>query len=698
VDTPKPSVSTPKPTLVDTPKPSSTVTSTYGSFGSIPPTTLTLTPEQGDPKTQVTAAITPVGACGDGTPQGEIQLPTASVQWDGTPQTPFSIVKGDKGLTVQFNVPADASAGPHHVTATCGNTSAPVTFTVTAPENPPENPALALTPAQGGPATQGTATATGFGACRAMSYTWDDGPLQPSPVGGLVVNFAVPKDAAAGAHTVTARCGNTNVKSTSGADLIKWATATFTVTAPNNPPENPALALTPAQGGPATQGTATATGFGACGPMSYTWDDGPLQPSPVGGLVVNFTVPKDAAAGAHTVKARCGDSAAPATFTVVPAPIPVTPPDNPPENPALALMPAQGGPATQGTATATGFGACGPMSYTWDDGPLQPSPVGGLVVNFTVPKDAAAGAHTVKARCGGSSAPATFTVVSAPKPALTLDTGHGPGGSHLTASGTGFACGDGNVQLLWDRDTPLADASSGMFSAVPLTIPSDASTGGHTVVASCEHHPDIADSQRFTVTSATTPVTTTGPAALTLQPASGHPGDQLRATGDGFACANHSGPVNLSWDDGTPLPGASLDPAGHFEASVSVPAKTDARRLTLRAACSDGVVLAADFTVLASPQPPPAPPAPAPPKIPWLLIVLIVAGAILSAAEYARRRSQRPEARPHVQAVPRPDGSPVVTLRETPERGEATHALRLEAHSGLSTLTVREVDDDHTAE
>jgi hypothetical protein len=228
---------------------------------------------------------------------------------------------------------------------------------------------------------------------------------------------------------------------------------------------------------------------------------------------------------------------------------------------------------------------------------------------------------------------------------------------------------------------------------VPLTIPSGASTGGHTVVASCEHHPDIADSQRFTVTSVTTPVTTTGPATLTLQPASGHPGDQLRATGDGFACANHSGPVDLSWDDGTALPGASLDPSGHFEAPVSVPAKTDARRLTLRAACSDGVVLAADYTVLASPPPPPAPPPPAPPKIPWLLIALIVAGAIVSAVQYARhRRPKPPKAPPHVQAVPHPDGLPVVTVHETPERGEATHALRLEAHSGLSTLTVREVD------
>jgi hypothetical protein len=602
VETPKPTlVGTSKPSSVDTPKPSSTVTSTVPTFGPVSQPTLTLTPDRGDPKTPVTAAITTFGACGDGKDQGEVSIPAVSVLWDNTPQTPSSIAKADKDLTVKFPVPAGASAGEHQVTAKCGNASPTATFTLIAPESPPENPALTLTPAQGGQATQATATATGFEVlcARTMSFHWDDQTLPTSPVG-------------------------------------------------SDP------------------------------------------------RVVNFTVPKDAPAGAHTVKATCGHQSAPATFTVVLAPIPVTPPDNP----ALTLTPAQGGPATQATATATRFGACGsmPLQWQWDRATLQTSPVGSdpLVVNFTVPKDAAAGAHIVTATCGNPSATATFTVVSAPKPALTLDTGHGPGGSHLTASGTGFACGDGNVQLLWDRDTPLADASSGMFSAVELTIPSDASTGAHLVAASCEHHPDIADSQRFTVTSVTPPGTATGPAALTLQPASGHRGDQLRATGDGFACADHSGPVDLSWDDGTPLPGASLGPAGHFEASVSVPAKTDARRLTLRAACSDGVMLAADFTVLASPPPPPAPPAPAPPKIPWLLIVLIVlivAGAILSAVQYARHRShKRPEAPPHVQAVPRPDGLPVVTLRETPERGEATHALRLEAHSGVSTLTVREVD------
>ncbi len=652
------------------------------TFGPVAQPTLTLSPAAGDSKTLVTAAIRTFGACGDGRNQTEVSIPVVSVLWDDTPQTPSSIAQGDIDLTVKFPVPAGASAGEHHVTARCGqSTTAPATFTLSAPDNPPEKPSLTVSPAQGAATTPVTAIATGFGTCQAMSFRWDDATLPTTPVGGdpLVVTFAVPKDAPAGAHQVTASCANTDVKFSSRAGLIISPPATFTVTAP----EHPALALTPAQGGAATPATATATGFGACQAMSWRWEDATLPTTPVAGdpLVVTFVVPRDAPAGAHHVTATCGDASAPATFTVVPTPIP--------SNPALALTPAQGTLATPVTATATGFGACQAMSFRWDDDALATTPVGSnaLVVSFTVPKDAPAGAHHVTATCGGASAPATFTVVSAAKPALTLDTGHGPGGAHLTASGTGFACGDGNVQLLWERATPLAEASSGMFSAVPLTIPSDASTGSHMVVASCEHHPDIADGQRFTVTSVPTSVTTAGPAALTLQPTSGHPGDQLRATGDGFACANHSGPVDLSWDDGTALPGASLDRPGHFEASVLVPAKTDARRLTLSAACPDGVVLAADFTLLASPTPPPPPP-----MIPWLLIVLVLAGAMVAAAEYARRRHKRPKAPPHIAAVPRPGGLPIVTVRETPELGEATHALRLETRSGASTLTVREVD------
>jgi hypothetical protein len=95
----------------------------------------------------------------------------------------------------------------------------------------------------------------------------------------------------------------------------------------------------------------------------------------------------------------------------------------------------------------------------------------------------------------------------------------------------------------------------------------------------------------------------------------------------------------------------------------------------------------------------------APPNnhLPWiiggLVAVLALLGGVAARVWKHHKRANAPtdashslEAPPRIQAVPRLDGSPVVTLRETPERGETTYALRLEAHSGLSTLTVREVD------
>jgi hypothetical protein len=524
-----------------------------------------------------------------------------------------------------------------------------------------------------------------------MSFQFDGVELRSvnaNTEGPMVASLQVPAYADARTHDVVVSCGRMRTPKT------------FVVLVPETPPT---LTLTPQKGDPQTRITAAITHFRACRDsdsprdvairaMSLQWDATPLaysNPSTVNGdqdLKLQFSVPAGASAGEHHVTVGCANAPLLATFTVTA-----------PETPSLAVTPAQGGPGMQATATPTGFGACRAMSFQWDRKPLLASPVDSdtLAVNFAVPKDASPGDHNVTATCENTSAPTTFTVVPATKPTLTLDTGHGPGGSTLTASGSGFACGDGNVALLWDGQARLTDAPSGMFSAVPLTIPSGASPGGHTVMAACQHHPDIADSQRFTVTSVTTSVTSR-PATLALTPTSGHPGDHLQAIGDGFACANHAGPVNLSWDDGTPLPDTFLDPPGHFEASVSAPATTDARRLTLRATCSHGVVLAADFTVLTSS---PSTPPPPPPKIPWLRIVLIALIAAGAVAEYARRRRyKRPAAPPHVQAVPHADGSPVVTLRETPERGEATHALRLQAHFGLSTLTVREVQDDHTAE
>lgn len=84
----------------------------------------------------------------------------------------------------------------------------------------------------------------------------------------------------------------------------------------------------------------------------------------------------------------------------------------------------------------------------------------------------------------------------------------------------------------------------------------------------------------------------------------------------------------------------------------------------------------------------------------FLIILAVVAGLGASAiAVRIRRAKQRPRhgrQGTRIQAVSRPGGPPVVTVRETQAPGEKTHAIRLAAHTDPGALTIREVDDDHT--
>jgi hypothetical protein len=237
----------------------------------------------------------------------------------------------------------------------------------------------------------------------------------------------------------------------------------------------------------------------------------------------------------------------------------------------------------------------------------------------------------------GSTTPApakaNFTLVAtarAEKPTLTLDTPTGPRSSPVTASGSGFACGTGGVQLLWDGESPpLAEAQSGKFT-VTLTVPSTASVGGHTVVASCPNNRDITVVQSFTVTSSAV---------------SG--GTSAVASGETSAVA--SGETSAVTTPTTPAVVETTPPHSGFVGWVI--------------ALIIGVAL------------------------------LVVLAYLLSRGSRARRPPRHVATR--VQAVSRPGGPPVVTLRETPAPGEATHALRVQAHSDPGTLTIREVDDDH---
>lgn len=464
------------------------------------------------------------------------------------------------------------------------------------------------------------------------------------------------------------------------------------------------LVLNRDEGYPATHFTGTLTGVSACANAParqenirssrtelFQWDGESLPPD--GGTegvhtdpatdsaTIDFTVPTTAEPGAHEVAVACPSERVTAQFTVL--------------APTIVIKPEQGYAGSSFDATVAGFDRCTPadMSFQWDGtawpGPARPNPDGTFAL--AVPQDASTEEHTVTASCGSTSAPpATFTVLAASKLTLTLQPGHGQVGRDVTAYGAGFPC-DGDVQLHWD-DTVLAEHLPGTFTS-SFTVPQAASPLViHSVAASCRLDSSIKVSSTFTVTSLPKPIPEQPEPTLTLQPTSGHSEDTILATGDRFRCATHSGPVNLAWDDGTTLVDASLDQSGHFTTSILAPRKVDGGRVTLRATCSDGVVLAADFTVLGSPLPPP-------PKHNywWVLWVFFGIAAITALTHVLRqRRPVKPPPPPHVHAVGHTDGAPIVIARETPEPGERTHTLRMEAYADLGTQSVREVDDDYT--
>lgn len=551
---------------------------------------------------------------------------------------------------------------------------------------------LVLNRDEGYPATHFTGTLTGVSACanaparqenirssRTELFQWDGESLPPDggtegvrtdpATDSATIDFTVPTTAVPGAHEVAVACPS------------KRVTAQFTVLAPT-------IVIKPEQGYTGSSFDATVAGFDRCTPgdMSFQWDGARLEPTNRGADgTFAFTVPGDAPTTPHSVTASCGSTTAqPASFTVLAAPIPT-----------LRLGPPQGTPGSSTVATVTGFDPCTPadMSFQWDGtawpGPASPNPDG--TFGLAVPQDASAEEHTVTASCGSTSAPpATFTVLAASKPTLTLQPGHGQVGREVTAYGAGFPC-DGDVQLHWD-DTVLAEHQPATFTS-SFTVPQAASPLViHSVTASCRLDSSIKVSSTFTVTSLPKLIPEQPEPTLTLQPTSGHSEDTILATGDRFRCATHSGPVNLAWDDGTTLIDASLDQSGHFTTSILAPRKVDGGRVTLRATCSDGVVLAADFTVLGSPlQPPPKH------NYWWVLWVFFGIAAITALTHVLRqRRPVKPPPPPHVHAVGHTDGAPIVIARETPEPGERTHTLRMEAYADLGTQSVREVNDDYT--
>lgn len=434
------------------------------------------------------------------------------------------------------------------------------------------------------------------------------------------------------------------------------------------------LSLSQTQGPPGTTFTATATRSEDCPSLHFSTENG--QSVGVDGDVATVTVPNDPHVSTVRVSATCSDETVVAIFTV-------TPPQAALE---LVFSPSQGRPGSQATATLHG---CTDDEFVlrWENQAVVIPPSG----EFTVPADDP-GTRTITATCGSAGDDtAEFTVLAAAQPTLELDIGRGPPGSTFRAIGNDFACGSGGVELLWGG-SDLAKADSGSFDET-LTVPRDAQARQYTVRAACVDDPDVADETQFTVTENVVTGTPAGAATVALDPTSGTAGDQVSVTGTSFLCDNGSRLVQLDFG-GRTAPSVSVDAAGGFRTTFTVPLDAAAGTVILRASCADGsVARTASFTVIASPVIPTTTtssdrkPPPNDGVIVLVVLLVLAAVAIVAVMVYRGLRKPRPPApNPRVRVEQRIGDPPDVVLRET--AGRSSHAIRLSIHPGSPTHTI----------
>lgn len=291
-------------------------------------------------------------------------------------------------------------------------------------------------------------------------------------------------------------------------------------------------------------------------------------------------------------------------------------------------------------------------------------------------------------------------------PAVRLSRDHGAPGTTFSATVTGSVpCHSEPITLAWDSNPPV-NVDKGTTTA-NLTVPADAATGPHKVSATC-------NGKMF----ASSPFTVVEKPSLTIDPGNGPPGSQLQAKGTGFACGDGTDSVDIAFDSDVRGHGSS----GTFSGQISVPAEASVGYHTVVASCRNhpDITDHQTFTVTSTvtttgsgskvtPVVPVTsstelPPVPSTTTVTthhrdgaatrtltsywWALVLIAVAVALLGSVHHILKP-------PPVHAVSRLAGPPLVTVRQTPDPGESTHALRLETHSGAGALTVEEVNDGH---
>lgn len=238
---------------------------------------------------------------------------------------------------------------------------------------------------------------------------------------------------------------------------------------------------------------------------------------------------------------------------------------------SLTVTPAAATPGGQVTVSGQGFGAHEPVAIVLvgmsqplaivtsdSQGNLPPAVV-------TIPVTLAPGAHAlvITGQTTHISASAALTI-NATVTATVAQASVAPGGK-ITVSGAGFGVHEPVVVTIAGLGQPLATLTSdanGAVTATAVMLPSTLASGAHTLLltGSVTHR---AASAPFTLATIAAPT-------MSLSAASGHPGQTLVITGQGFNNADH---ITLSLNGVvlTTSPSTILVNHGAFRAVIKLP-------------------------------------------------------------------------------------------------------------------------------
>ena len=297
----------------------------------------------------------------------------------------------------------------------------------------------------------------------------------------------------------------------------------------------PQITISPTSGSVGSVVILTGSGFSGANTVAISFDNTQVTQAVTnanGSFGVNFTVP-DSTGGVHNITTNDGTFSRSVAFTVLSS---------------IKVSPTSANVGNGTTVSGTGFGSKVPIGVSFDNtllATVTTDTVGSFDANVTVPPSIA-GNHTITCNDATFVAKTSFSTI----PSIMVSPVKGPMSAQVAVSGSGFAAG-ASITIRIDNNTlknTTTDAN-GSFSdkfAVPQL-----GAGNYNINA--------------TDGTNTTSAAFTIMASFSINPTTGHVGNNVVVSGTGF-----SGTVSIKYDDNTTAT-AIADSNAAFSATFTVP-------------------------------------------------------------------------------------------------------------------------------